>query len=460
MFDIIIIGGGPGGYVAAIRAAQKQKKVLLIEAEHVGGTCLNIGCIPTKTLLHASNLYATLRKSNEIGITAQSVEINIEQMYGYKDSVILKLRNGIEQLLKQNKVTVIKGTAQFVNSTTVKVEENVYSGEHIIVATGSRPFRPPFIEGIEHAQTSNEILAQARQYESVIIIGGGVIGVEFATYYAELGKSVTIIELCERILPIFDADLSQQLALTLKKKGVKVITAAKVLKVEKADGEKTVVHYAQKEQQLSVTADTAIVCIGRIPNVDRLNFKEIGIDYSNKGVTVNADFQTSVPNIYAIGDINGQQQLAHVASAQGIAAVDHICRTTRHINLNVIPSCIYSHPEIAVVGLTEEQAKIQNIGVKVGKFPVGANGKSVISGHLIGFVKVLFDEKTDTMVGATLFCEHATDMISEFAVSIVNGIKRTDFLSTVHPHPTVAESLYEAVEDVAGMAIHLLPKNV
>jgi dihydrolipoamide dehydrogenase len=463
-YDIIIIGGGPGGYVAAIKAAQNGLTAALIEKENVGGTCLNCGCIPTKSLVHTSHLWTELSHSAEYGIEVGKISYNIEKMYAKKDQVVNNLREGVEFLLNSNKVDLIRGSASITGNNTVKIYEDgsdrELSAKNILIATGSVPLLPP-IEGISlpNVITSNEILNQpGTKYKSLVIIGGGVIGVEFATIFNALGCEVTIIEAMDRLLPTMDREISQNLNMILKKRGIKICTAASVEKVKQNDNRLEVI-YSQKGKEVIVSAEAVLVAIGRKAYIENLVAQNIDIQVK-RGIIVNENFETSIPGIYAIGDvIEGAIQLAHVASAQGIFVIDHICENVTNIDLKTVPSCIYTDPEIASVGMDAATAKQLGILVKTGKFTMTSNAKSVIEQQDRGFVKLIFDMESEVILGAQLMCARATDLVSELSTAIVNKLTISQLSSVIRPHPTFTEGITEAVDDVNGSAIHIIPKR-
>ncbi len=471
-YDLAVIGGGPGGYVAAIRAAQLGLKVALIEREHLGGTCLNKGCIPTKALLHSAHMYSEAKHSAEYGIDIGLATYDLKRMHEKKDKTVETLRNGIEGLLKAHKVDVIYGTATIcgyadghsnisddplyaveVQAATTDAETIDIVAQRILIATGSRPARPELLMKHPNAYTTDEFLdCPHGDLKKLVIIGGGVIGVEFATMYSNLDCEVGIIEVTDRVLPFMDKEVSQKLAMSLKKRGVKIQTGVNAEKVSDV----------VKEMLGDVSSgDSAIlVSIGRIPNSAGLFSIGFAEPEMERGFfVVNDRFETTVRNIYAIGDVCTRRgvkpvMLAHVASAQGTAAVEMICLHTPTVDVNVIPSCVYTEPEIASITLLGDKPA----RIKTGKFLMNANGRTMIEGQG-GFIKVEVDADTDRIVGATLMCPRATDMIGELMLAVTNKLTTSQFLSVMHAHPTFAEGLQEAVEDVNGMAIHTIPKR-
>ncbi|MDL2214103.1 dihydrolipoyl dehydrogenase, partial [Clostridia bacterium OttesenSCG-928-O13] len=382
-YDLVVIGAGPGGYVAAIKAAQAGMAVALVEVREVGGTCLNRGCIPTKALMHSAHLYREMQESDKFGVFAKDITFDIEKMYTRKNEVVSQLRTGVEFLLKANKIDVVRGTGKVSGegSVVVQTAEGTVDlqAKNILLATGSVPARPP-IPGLDlpGVITSDELLEQSGTvYKDLVIIGGGVIGCEFATVFSALGCSVSIVEAMDRILPTMDKEISQNLAMILKRRGVAIHTSAMVEKVERGGGG-LVCHFSKKEESQSVEAQAVLVSIGRRVNTEGLFTENFSVK-SDRGLVVNENFETSARGIYAIGDVvSGGIQLAHMASAQGANAVAHMAGHAPEVDLRAIPSCIYTSPEIAAVGLTEAAAKEAGYEVKVGKFPMNGNGKTII----------------------------------------------------------------------------------
>lgn len=476
-FDLIIIGSGPGGYVAAIKAAKLGKRVALIESRDIGGTCLNRGCIPTKTLMHSSHLYYEAQHLQEMGITIEGISLDHDKLRERKESVVSRMRQGIVGLLEANKVTILHGQARITGPKMIEVRslliddesntskesslQELYA-ENILIATGSKPIIPR-LEGTDlpGVITSDELLAMARTYQKLLIIGGGVIGIEFATIYQEMGYEVEIIEALDRILPGMDKEISQSIAMSLKKKGVIIHTKARVTGIQSEEEETLVCEYTEKDTTHTTRAEGILLAVGRKANTEGLFADGLNIVMEGANIQVNEDFETSIPGIYAIGDVvNRAGQLAHAASAQGAFAVERMFGHMTSINLSVIPSCIYTTPEAASVGMTEEEAVQAGYRVKVGKYPMLGNGKTLLSAGERGFIKIIADADTLRILGAVLLCDRATDMVSEFATAIVNGLTIKDMAAVIRPHPTYSEAITEAVEDVEGMAIHLMPKRI
>jgi len=464
-YDLIVIGAGPGGYVAAIKAAKMGMKTAIVENREIGGTCLNRGCIPTKTLMYSSHLYAKAKEFDALGIHCTGLSYDLNKIQDRKDRIVDKIRQGTKSLLEANGVTIMQGTATIIDAHRILVqnqEEGIFvDTNEILIATGSQPIIPS-IEGInaKNVITSDELLSQRdRLYSKLIIIGGGVIGIELATFYLDMGAEVEIIEAMDRILPNMEKEISQSIAMNLKKKGATIHTKSKVVKIIENPDNTLICEYEEKNGLKSTLTEGILVAVGRRPNTEGLFGQDFQVDMDGFHIKVNDKFQTSVDNIYAIGDVIKGRQLAHVASAQGIAVVEIMNHQTPSIHLDIIPSCVYTSPEIAVVGYQEEEAKAKGIDIKVGKYPMLGNSKTILSTGERGFVKVIADAATNRMIGATLFCERATDMVGELTTAITKGLTYHDLASVIRPHPTYEEAITEAVEDMEGMAIHLMPRN-
>lgn len=466
-YQLIVIGAGPGGYEAAIRAAQLGLRTALIERREIGGTCLNRGCIPTKAMLHSAQLYREASQFELFGLHTENTSFDWEKIHQRKNEVVTKLRGGIEQLIKANKIDFFNKSASILGKNDVQLGqgEEILHAENILIATGSVPARPP-IPGLDlpGVVTSDELLddpqfARADSLaKEILIIGGGVIGMEFASVFASLGCKVTIVEAMERILPTMDREISQSLSMLLKKRGVDIHTGAMVEKIEQEDGQ-LVCCFTEKGKAQQVGVQQILVAIGRRPNTQGLFAGGFEVACERGRIVTDQSFRTSVEGIYAIGDVTAKIQLAHMASAQGICAAHIIAGQQPPINLNAVPGCIYTDPEIASVGITEDEAKAQGIPVKKGKYLMTGNGRSIIDEQERGFIKVIAHAETDVILGAQLMCARATDIVSELSTAIVNGLTCAQLASVIRPHPTFCEGVTEAVEDVHGMAIHLAPKK-
>ena len=448
-YQLIVIGAGPGGYEAALAASKLGLRTAVIEKRELGGTCLNRGCIPTKALLHASETYRQALSSDTLGIHATDVSLDIQQLYQYKDQTVEKLRNGVQTLLKAAKVDVIQGRAKINNDRSVSVEgpgAGTYTADNIMIATGSEPSRPP-IPGLDNegVLTSDELLEKLDKLpESIVIIGGGVIGVEFATFFNDLGCEVTVIEALDRLLPNMDRELGQGLAVQLKKRGVNVFTSSKVSSVSRA--ERMTVNFTQKEKENTAEGEIVLCAIGRRPYTEGLFAPELEIEMDGRRIKVDENFRTSVEGIYAIGDVSSNIQLAHVATAQGIACVRAIAGKQDDTDLNIVPSCVYTRPEIASVGMTEEEAKAAQIPVKTAKVTMFSNARTIIANGDRGFMKLVMNAETNTLIGAQLMCERASDIIGQLSQAIAGKQKPHDLLKAMRPHPTYEEALTEVLK--------------
>lgn len=455
-YDITVIGAGPGGYVAAIKAAKEGKKVCIIERENFGGVCLNEGCIPTKTLIKTANVLHEIKEADSFAITgvdASKVAVSMEKLQKRKKSVVQKLVGGVKALLRGNKVAIVEGAASFVDAHTVTAGDKKITSEYFIIATGSDVMMPSFIkqEGKNTILTSKEALNIDHIPASIAIIGGGVIGVEFAYLFNKLGSKVTVLELMDHILPMVDEEVSDMAKKRLAKDGVVFHTGAKVTTVK----DNTVL-FEKGGAAESVKADCVLMAVGRVPRTDGLNAKEIGIEFDRAAIKTDDHLRTNIPNIFAIGDVNAKVMLAHTASHEGIVAVETICGQKMHMDYGKIPSCIYLEPEIACIGLTEKQAREKCANVKIGKFPMAANGKSLVEGDTDGVVKVIIDGDLGEILGVHLYGKHTTDMIAEIAVAMTLEATAEEIIHTIHPHPTVSESVPEAFMAAFGKAIHCM----
>ena len=461
-YDLIVIGGGPGGYVAAIRASQLGMKTALVEKRDLGGTCLNRGCVPTKTLMHTANLYKEAGESENLGIYFGQRSYDFAQIHERKNTVTAQLRDGIAQLLKANKVDVYQALGQIVDTHTVQAGEDTLTAQYILIAAGSVPAVPP-ISGADlpGVVTSDAMLeAQGVDCDKLLIIGGGVIGVEMASIYASLGKQVTIVEAAERILPPLDREISQNLSMILKKRGVEIYTSAFVSAISQSENGLTC-HFADKKGEQTKDADVVLISVGRRPCTEGLFAGDFAVELTDRGfIAVDDKFATSVPNIYAVGDVIGRIQLAHAAEAQGIAAVEYMNGMNEAtVNFHLVPSCVYTTPEIATVGITADEAKKAGIEVVTGKYVMNGNAKTVIEQQDRGFIKVVFDKETERLIGAQLMCARATDLISELVTAVSLELTREQLARTMRPHPTFCEGITEAVEAAAGQSIHTAPSR-
>lgn len=457
-YDVIIIGGGPGGYTAAFAAVRRGMTAALIEQDRVGGTCLNRGCIPTKTLLHTAEQFSAIQSSAARGLLtgAESVRVNIPGLYEEKAEVTARLSENLEKSLKSSGVRLINGHAEITGQNTVAIktadgETVLLSGKNILLAVGSRPVRLP-IPGADSpgVYTSDEFLDQPPQaLKRLIIIGGGVIGAEFAECYRALGVEVTILEMMPAILATLDPDLSKNAGMILKKRGVKIVTGAAVRKIRR-DGENLVCDYEVRGKVQSAEGDAVLISTGRRPAVENLFAEGCQPDIS-RGITVNEHFETSIPGVFAVGDVTGPGtrggiKLAHAAAAQAKNAIAFMAGDKEPVNLSAVPSCVYLDPEIASVGMTEEAAKKAGFAAASVRGVMYSNARTLIGHGERSFVKLVFDQETGKILGAHLMCRNASDMISEYSEAIISGIRIPELLAVIRPHPTFEEAGNDALE--------------
>lgn len=455
-YEVAVLGGGPGGYVAAIKAAQAGKKTCIVESTYFGGTCLNVGCIPTKTLIKSANVLSEIKEAERfavLGVDPAQIRVDMGRLQARKKAVVSQLVSGVKGLLRGNKVTVFEAKASFVDAHTIAAGDKRFTAENVIIATGSNVFIPPFIkqEGNNHIITSTEALDLDHVPASIAVIGGGVIGVEFAYLLNKLGSKVTVLELMDHILPMVDPEVSRLAQKRLEKDGVSFSLGAKVGMVKD-----DTVYYELDGKECSVKADCVLMAVGRVPNTEGLNAEGIGLAFDRRSIKTDDHLRTNIPGIYAIGDVNGKVMLAHTAEHEGTIAVANICGGDEAMHYDRIPSCIYLEPEIACIGLTEAQARETHADVKVGKFPLIANGKSLVEGDTDGMFKVVVDGEYGEILGVHLYGKHTTDMISEISVAMAAEATADEIVGAVHPHPTVSESLPEAFMAAVGRAIHCM----
>ena len=461
--QIIVIGGGPGGYVAAIRAAQQGAKVTLIEKEHLGGTCLNIGCIPTKCLLHSAELVEDIKnQGKDIGVKVTGVEVDFPQVIAHKNDISKKLTGGVKSLLKMNKVAVVDGEAAFTGPKKLSVKKADGSREEmtadaIIISTGSVNSTPP-IPGLKENPNcidSTGALSLKTLPKSMVVIGGGVIGLELACAYAAFGTKITVVEAMDHMLPMLDGDLTRIGVEHMKKMGMEFHLECPVQAVESSPVGAKVICKNKAGEAVSFEAEKVLVAIGRKANTAMLDLSAGKLDNDRGRIKVNDKMETSVPGVYAIGDcVMGYAQLAHTASAMGEVAAENICGHEAHYDESTNPTCVYIEPEAASVGLTEEQCKAKGIAYKVGKFPMSANGKALILNGGEGLVKLIAGAKYGEILGMHIIGPRATDLISEGALAIRLEATVDELISTIHSHPTVTETLREAALNVEKRAIH------
>lgn len=460
-YDLIVIGAGPGGYVAAIRAAQLGLKTACVESrETLGGTCLNVGCIPSKALLHASELYDEAHSGMlaKFGVNFKGVSLDLSTMHAEKAKAVGELTGGIEFLFKKNKVDWLKGHAAFTGTNSVEVAGKSYTADKIMIATGSSVTPLPGVEVDQKVIVdSTGALALPKVPKHMIVIGGGVIGLELGSVWRRLGAEVTVVEYLDQILPGMDSDVRKEAAKIFKKQGFQIKTSTKVTGATVKGGKATLtIEPAAGGAAEAIEADCVLVSIGRRPNTDGLALDKAGVTLNARGqIEVGHDFQTNVPGIYAIGDVTPGPMLAHKAEDEGIAAAEFAAGLTGIVNHEVIPGVVYTMPEIADVGLTEEEAKAQGHEVKVGKFPMMANSRAKTNRDTDGFVKVVADAKTDRVLGVHIIASLAGSMIAQAAQAMEFGATSEDIAYTCHAHPTHAEALKEAAMAVTGKPIHM-----
>lgn len=443
---IIIIGAGPGGYETALLAAKRGVEVVLVEASHVGGTCLNEGCIPTKSFCRNAEVLDTLRESESFGITGLDFKFDFKHVTSRKNAVVEQLRGGVESLLGHKNITLVHGKASFKDSHTVIVGDEEYQGDYMIIATGSVSASLP-VPGADlpGMMTSKEILDIEDIPKRLCVIGGGVIGLEFASVFHSFGSEVTVLEYCKDILPRFDSDLSKRLKQSLVKRGIEINTQAQVAGIELI-GTEYKVSFVRKGKEEHVVADKVLMAVGRKANVSSLNLSDIGIEFTARGIAVDdLTMQTNIPHIYAIGDVNGKMMLAHAATFQGIVALDHIMSVENNIDLNVMPAAVFTSPEAACVGMTEDECKEKGIPVKCLKSFFRANGKAVTMGETDGFCKIVVSSESGLVLGCHLFGPHASDIVQEACALISRKTTVEEFKDIIHTHPTLTEVLQSAL---------------
>lgn len=460
-YDVVVLGGGPGGYVAAIRAAQLGKCVALAEKENIGGTCLNTGCIPTKTLVKNAEILKEVRNSIYRGIHINDISINIKETINMKNTVVAQLRQGVEGLLTANGVDFYKGLATVIDETciSIKNEEDTETieFENLIIATGSRPVEINIKGAGENTVTSDELLNMKEIPESIVIIGGGVIGCEFANILNSFGSKVIVAEAMPRLIANADEEMSAALENSMKVDGIKVKKSCIVKEVANDGSKKKVILLNKSGKEENLYADVVMLSIGRTPNTEGI--AALNLEMNGKYIKADEHMKTSIDNIYAIGDVTGIKMLAHAASHMGKVAAENISGIDSRYNDEAVPNCIFTSPELAFTGLTEGQAAEKYGEINVGRFPLAASGKALTMGETDGFFKVISDARTGKVVGAHLFGANATEIIGEAAAFIRMGASIDDIANTVHAHPTISEAFQEAALDAVGKCIHMPPKR-
>jgi dihydrolipoamide dehydrogenase len=457
-FELIVVGGGPGGYVSAIKAAQLGKKVAIVESSHLGGVCLNWGCIPTKALLKNAEVLEIVRNASKYGIEIPEYNVKWSKVVKRSRDVSRRLNKGIEFLMKKNKITYIPALGKLIDSNTVQVTNNEgiidkISAENIIIATGARPKWFPGMEPDgDRVITSKEAMVQKEQPKSLAIIGAGAIGIEFAHFYNTYGTDVTVIEALPNILPLEDEDVSKELLSIFKKRKMNILTNTLVDKIERL---KTKVKIHTRDGQI-IEAEKALIAVGVQANIENIGLEEIGIALDNGWISTNKFMQTNIDTIYAIGDVAGPPWLAHVASEEGIVAAEHIAgKNPEPMKYDNIPGCTYCQPEIASVGLTEKAAREAGYELKIGNFPFRALGKAMAVGDTDGFVKMIYDAKYGELLGCHIIGSEATNLITEAGIARKLEATWHEVLTTIHPHPTLSEAIMEATADALGEAVHI-----
>tara|TARA_B100000315_G_scaffold164054_1_gene152652 strand:- start:747 stop:2147 length:1401 start_codon:yes stop_codon:yes gene_type:complete len=461
-FQAVVIGGGPGGYVCAIRLSQLGIKTACIESRGtLGGTCLNIGCIPSKSLLNLSENYYKAKHFSSLGIEVGKVKLNLKKMMKNKDNAVTILTKGVEFLFKKNKVTYYKGTGSFKSNNLISITDNknnktIIEADKVIISTGSEPVSLPGIKIDEKSIISSTgALSLNAVPKKMVVVGGGYIGLEMGSVWSRLGSQVHVVEYLDHITPGMDKEISKELLKILKKQGINFHLETKVESIKK-EGKKVIVNTSEKEgKKKAFDCDVVLISVGRKPNTKNLNLNKIGIQLDKKNkIKVNKNFQTNVQNIYAIGDVIEGPMLAHKAEEEGIAVAELISGQSCHVNYDVIPGVVYTFPEVASVGKTEEQLKDANQTYKIGKFPFMANSRAKTVNEPEGFVKILADDKTDRVLGVHMIGSHAGEMIAEMAIAMEFGASSEDIARTCHAHPTFSEAIKEAALSVDKRPIH------
>ena len=460
-YDVIVIGSGPGGYVAAIKASQLGFKTAIIERSEPGGICLNWGCIPTKALLKSAQVYNYVKHSEEYGIFNDNAKVDFEKVISRSREVSATMSKGVQFLLKKNSIELIEGHAKLTSDKKVEVtandgSKNTYEAKHIILATGARSKQLPNLpQDGKKIIGYRQALSLKKQPESMIVVGSGAIGTELAYFYNSIGTKVTLVEFLPNILPNEDEDVSKQLARSLKKSKIKVMTKSSVESVD-TSGDKCIATIKTKKGEEQIEADIVLSAVGVTPNIENIGLEELGIKTENGKIVVDPYYNTNIAGVYAIGDIIEGPALAHVASEEGIICIEKLAgKNPIPLAYNIIPGCVYTVPEVASMGMTEKQAIDNGYDIRVGKFPFTASGKATAANAREGFIKLIFEKKTDSIIGAHFIGMNVTEMISEMVISKKFGIKGKDIMSTIHPHPSMSEAIMEAAAAAHEEAVHL-----
>ena len=457
-FDVVVIGGGPGGYVAAIRASQLGMKVALVEREHLGGICLNWGCIPTKALLRSSEINHMLHNAEKFGFKIEKVSFDFKKIIARSREVSAKLTGGIGMLMKKNKITVVNGEAKLAGGGKINVGADVYTAKHIIIATGARARVIPGMEPDgKLVWTYREAMVPEALPKSILVVGSGAIGTEFASFYRNMGAEVTIVEVADKILPVEDDEISKIAQKAFEKQGIKIITGAQVKKLDKGKDDVTAtIEKGGKTETIKV--ERVIMAVGIVGNTENLGLEKTKVKVEKNSIVINQWCETAEKGVYAIGDVAGAPALAHKASHEGIICVEKIAgvKGVHPLKKENIPGCTYSFPQIASVGLTERACKEKNLKVKIGRFNPMGNGKAIAMGEEeFGLVKTIFDEKTGELLGAHMIGAEVTEMIQGFVVGKTCEATEAEFMHTIFPHPTMSEMMHESVLDAYGQCLHM-----
>lgn len=457
MYDVIVLGGGPGGYTAAIHAAHLGGKVAIVEKDNLGGTCLNWGCIPTKALVKCAEVWRSVPDMERFGVKVENAQLNYERVINHKEQVVADLLNGLKHLMRSNKIDVYygKGEVKDIHSIVVKKEsgEQVVKGKKIIIATGSTPMKIP-IPGAEldGVITSNQALELTEVPDSMLVVGGGVVGLEMASIFNTFGSKVTVVEMERYILPSVDQEISRRLTPLLKKQGITIYTKAMLKHIRRKD--KLIVTLQDREEEIAV--DLVLLATGRVPNLEGVPLDSLGLHHDGRRLVVNERMETNVPGIYAVGDVVGGTMLAHVAAAEGMVAAENCMDQPREFDFRGVPACIFTYPEVATVGMTEEEARKEFGDIKVSKFSFAVNGKALTLGEGHGLIKMIAHSSTGLILGVHIIGPQATELIAEAALAINARLTAEEVADTIHAHPTLAEVIGEAAHGVDGYSIHAI----
>ena len=458
--NVVIIGGGPGGYVAAIKAAHLGLKAVLVEKDKLGGVCLNKGCIPTKSLISTAEVLNHIQRAGEFGIQVKDYSFDFTAIMKRKDLITRRLSSGVEQLMKANQVRVVRGEGQIIEPGKVEVldadgQKEIIKTKNIIIATGSSVMKLP-IPGldVEGVITSDEALSLSELPSRMLIIGGGVVGIEFAGIFRALGVEVTVVEMLPRILLPIDEEIARRLTVSLKRKGIEILTDCKVKEIKKTNQNLEVL-VSTSEGEKKLETEKVLLAAGRVPELGNIDVQGLDIELDGRAIKVDEKMRTNISGIYAVGDVVGKIMLAHVASREGIVAVENISGKEVLMDYKVVPNCVFSMPEVASVGLTEEEARKEIDNIKVSKFPFMANGKALGMGETEGMVKIIADGDTLELLGLHILGAHASDLIAEGTLALSMEATAEEIINTIHAHPTLAEAIAEAAEGITGKPIHL-----